>query len=71
MASVTYRLLEEVPGGGRISISLWGYKSPQGRRLQGTGVLPDVVAETTIAGLWEGRDEILEAAERALKPRAE
>lgn len=71
MASVTYRLLEEVPGGGRISISLWGYKSPQGRRLQGTGVIPDVLAETTIAGLWEGRDEILEAAERALQPRAE
>jgi carboxyl-terminal processing protease len=69
-ASVVYHRHEEVRGGGRIFIGLWGYKSPQGRRLQGTGVVPDVMAETTIAGLWEGRDEILEAAERALKPRA-
>ena len=64
--SVVNRRLEEVPGGGRISIGLWGYKSPRGKRLQGTGVVPDVAAGTTIAGLWEGRDEILEAAERAL-----
>jgi carboxyl-terminal processing protease len=69
-ASVVYRRHWEVRGGGRISMGLWDYKSPQGRRLQGTGVVPDIVAETTIAGLWEGRDEILEAAERTLKPRA-
>jgi len=66
--SVVNRRLEEVPGGGRVSIGLWGYKSPQGKRLQGTGVMPDVAAGMTIAGLWEGRDEILEAAERALRP---
>lgn len=65
-ASVVYRRIEEVRAGGRVSIGLWGYKSPQGKRLQGSGVVPDVLAEPTIAGLWEGRDEILEAAERAL-----
>jgi carboxyl-terminal processing protease len=68
-ASVVYHRQEEVRGGGRLWIALWGYKSPQGRRLQGTGVVPDVAARPTIAGLWEGRDEILEAAERALKER--
>jgi carboxyl-terminal processing protease len=67
-ASVVDSRWEEVRGGGRIRIGLWGYKSPQGRRLQGTGVVPDAAVEPTIKGVWEGRDEILEAAERALGP---
>ena len=68
VGSVFNRRIEEVRGGGRLSIALWGYRSPQGKRLEGTGVVPDVAAGPTIAGLREGRDEILEAAERALRP---
>lgn len=71
MRSVLDSRVEEIRGGGRVRMSLWGYKSPQGKRLQGTGVVPDVAVDPTIKGLWEGRDEILEAAERALGPKKE
>ncbi|HEX6901716.1 MAG TPA: S41 family peptidase [Thermoanaerobaculia bacterium] len=60
--SVLYHQFDSVRGGGRVYYSRWGYTSPGGRRLQGSGVLPDVPVQRTIAGLWEGRDEVLEAA---------
>lgn len=65
-ASVVYHQGQQVRGGGVVWFSRWGYRSPQGRQLQGNGVQPDIPVEPTIAGIWEGRDEVLEAAERFL-----
>ena len=64
--SVLYHQGEQVRGGGHVWWSRWGYVSPGGRRLQGAGVLPDIPVQRTIAGLWQGRDEVLEAAEEIL-----
>jgi carboxyl-terminal processing protease len=64
--SVLYHLGERVRGGGMVWLSMWDYTSPRGRRLQGDGVLPDVPVQRTIASLWQGRDEALEAAEEIL-----
>lgn len=60
--SVLYHQGSNVRGGGRVVYSRWGYTSPGGRHLQGPGVLPDIPVQRTIAGLREGRDEVLEAA---------
>ena len=64
--SVLYHLATRVRGGGQVWLSMWNYTSPRGRRLQGPGVLPDVPVPRTISGLWQGTDEVLEAAERML-----
>lgn len=64
--SVLFHLGERVRGGGTVWCSMWDYTSPRGRRLQGPGVLPDIPVQRTIAGLWQGRDEVLEAAEKIL-----
>jgi C-terminal processing protease CtpA/Prc len=40
--------------------------SPRGRRLNGTGVTPDLPIHRTIDALWKGRDEVLEAAQKML-----
>lgn len=64
--SVLYHQFDNVRGGGGVYYSRWGYTSPSGRHLQGEGVLPDVPVQRTISGLWEGRDEVLKAAEEIL-----
>ncbi len=42
------------------------YSSPQGRILEGTGIVPDKAVELVIADLRRGRDAALETAEHAL-----
>lgn len=64
--SVVYHQREQVRGGGHVWWSRWGYVSPRGRLLNGDGVLPDIPVQRTVAGLWQGRDEVLEAAEEVL-----
>lgn len=71
LGSVLDSRIEQIRGGGRVRMSLWGYKSPQGKVIQGNSIVPDVAAEPTIQGIWERRDEILEAVERALDPKKE
>ena len=51
-----------IPGGIRIMFSGHHVNFPDGRQLQRIGLLPDVEASPTIAGIRAGRDEVLEAA---------
>jgi hypothetical protein len=51
-----------VPGGIEVRITGAESKWPDGRRLQRVGLLPDIEAHPTIAGIRAGRDEILERA---------
>jgi carboxyl-terminal processing protease len=60
---------KKLKGGGVLQYSHLGYFSGKGRKLEGTGVIPDKTVPLTIAALRQGRDEILEEAERNLKSR--
>jgi hypothetical protein len=53
-----------LPGGLRTGISGIGVFYPDKRPTQRVGIVPDVKAEPTIAGVRKGRDEVLEAAVR-------
>ena len=53
-----------LPGGLQSLISGIGVFYPDRRSTQRVGIVPDVEAHPTIAGIREGRDEILEAAIR-------
>jgi len=54
-----------LPGGGRLQLSVYDYVGPDGRRLEGRGVTPDVVVSPT-PGVEP--DPQLEAALRSLHP---
>jgi carboxyl-terminal processing protease len=56
-----------VKGGGELSVSGLGYLSPQGRKLEGVGVTPDLTVEVTLADLRARRDPSIEAADAYLK----
>jgi carboxyl-terminal processing protease len=56
--------------GGRLVYSHLAFRSRTGRTLEGAGVTPDVPAMPSLLGLWNGRDEVLEVAEEALRSRA-
>jgi carboxyl-terminal processing protease len=51
-----------VPGGGKLAYSELGYVLPDGRRIEGTGVVPDVPVPPTAEDLRLNRDRALEAA---------
>jgi C-terminal processing protease CtpA/Prc len=53
-----------LPGNAQMSFSGHAVRHADGRRLQRVGLLPDLRAQPTIAGLRAGRDEVLEAALR-------
>lgn len=50
-----------LPGGLRSAISGIGVFYPDRRQTQRVGIIPDLVVRPTIAGIREGRDEVLEA----------
>lgn len=50
-----------LPGGLRTLISGIGVFYPDGRPTQQVGIVPDLVVRPTIAGIRQGRDEVLEA----------
>jgi carboxyl-terminal processing protease len=56
----------EVPGGGKLAYSEVGFVLPDGRRIEGTGVVPDVPVPLTVADLLADRDRALEEAQDAL-----
>jgi peptidase S41-like protein len=61
-----------LPGGLRTAISGIGVFYPDKKPTQRVGIVPDVVVTPTVAGIREGRDEVLEAAVRQiLGPRAD
>jgi carboxyl-terminal processing protease len=57
----------EVEGGGELAISELGYISPKGRRLEGSGVLPNEQVSLKIADLQRHRDATIEEAEQQLR----
>jgi len=51
-----------LPGGAILRVcSLWS-TYPDGREFVGVGIKPHVPAHPTVAGIWAGRDEVLEKA---------
>lgn len=51
-----------VPGGGQLAYSEVGFVLPDGRRIEGTGVVPDLPVALTAQDLLDNRDRALEAA---------
>jgi carboxyl-terminal processing protease len=56
-----------LPDGGELQLSREDYVTPKGRRLEGNGVVPDVVSPRTLEDLRAGRDADLDAALRTLR----
>jgi C-terminal processing protease CtpA/Prc len=61
---VTFVML---PGGGLMNFTGMRVRYADGARFQNLGILPDVEAHPTIAGLRAGRDEVLDAAIQTLR----
>jgi len=66
---VADRESKKVKGGGVLVYSHLAYLSGKGRKLEGNGIMPDEMVPLTIAALAQGRDEMLEEAERTLKSK--
>lgn len=62
LLSQTYPL----PDGGVVTVAIADVLSPDGRRLEGVGVKPDLPVTQTLEAVRAGRDLPLEAAEKAL-----
>ncbi|HEX8091101.1 MAG TPA: S41 family peptidase, partial [Blastocatellia bacterium] len=58
---------KKVKGGGELAVSELKYVSPEGHKLEGTGVIPDRVVALTISDLQHHRDAVLNEAERTLR----
>jgi carboxyl-terminal processing protease len=63
LASWFYRL----PDGGELQLSRLDYIAPKGRRIEATGVKPDIMVPRTLQDLRSGRDRDLEEALRVLR----
>jgi C-terminal processing protease CtpA/Prc len=58
---------KKLKGGGELAVSELGYMSPRGRRVEGTGVIPDEPVRITLSDLQSNRDSTLLEAETALR----
>ena len=58
-----------LPGAGGVRVSETGFRSAQGRRMEGEPLVPTIYAPPTVADLRAGRDRALETAEKALLDR--
>lgn len=56
-----------LPDGGELQLSRLDYITPGGRRIEGTGVEPDIVVPRTLQDLRSGRDRDLEEALKVLR----
>jgi carboxyl-terminal processing protease len=54
-------------GGGQVMISRVLWSTPNGRKLEGEGVIPDKLVPLTLADIRKGRDAALEEADQLLK----
>jgi len=59
-----------LPGGGGVRLSETGFRSAQGRRMEGEPLAPTIYVRPTIADLQTGNDRVLQAAEKALLERS-
>ena len=55
-----------LPGGGELAYSEVGFTTVKGERIEGRGVIPDVLVERTQADIRANRDRTLEMAQAAL-----
>ena len=55
-----------LPDGGKVTVAIADVLTPDGRRLEGVGVSPDLPVAQTLAAVRADRDLPLEAAEKAL-----
>jgi carboxyl-terminal processing protease len=55
-----------LPDGGELQLSREDYIAPNGRRIEGNGVEPNIVVTRTLADIRTGRDPDLETALRVL-----
>ena len=53
-------------GGGVLEMSEVLWFSPKGRKLEGTGIIPDQLVTPTMFDLQRGRDAVLAAADKSL-----
>jgi C-terminal processing protease CtpA/Prc len=53
-----------LPGGVRVSFPVAEVRHPDGAFIQRLGLTPSVSARPTVTGVRNGRDEVLEAAQR-------
>jgi carboxyl-terminal processing protease len=53
-------------GGGVLEMSEVLWFSPKGRKLEGTGIIPDLLVAPTMFDLQRGRDAVLAAADKSL-----
>jgi C-terminal peptidase prc len=58
---------KKMKGGSELAVSELKYISPQGHKIEGTGVTPNRAVPLTLADLQHHRDAALEAAENALQ----
>lgn len=58
-----------LPDGGRLSVATGNFTASDGSRLEGVGVSPDIPAAETLAAIREGRDLVVETADKALAER--
>lgn len=65
----TNSYFESVKGGGRLQWSRVLPLTIRGRKIEGTGVIPDRMIPLTLAAIREGRDQVLAEAERVLSSR--
>lgn len=56
-----------LPDGGELQLSRYDYVAPKGRRIEATGVEPDITVSRTLSDLRTGRDRDLEEALRVLR----
>ena len=57
---------EPLPDGGELQLSREDYVAPNGRRIEGNGVEPDIVVTRTLADVRAGHDRDLEVALKVL-----
>jgi carboxyl-terminal processing protease len=59
----------DVPGGGKLAYSEVGFVFPDGRRIEGTGVVPDFPVDLSASDLVTERDRVLERAQEILREK--
>lgn len=59
-----------IPGGGELAYSEIGFVTPKGKRVEGEGVVPDIVVPIDARDLQVSRDRALEEAQRLVLEQA-
>lgn len=60
----------EMKGGGVLEMSEVLWLSPKGRKLEGTGIIPDAMVVPTLSDFQQKRDSVLAAADKTLQAMA-